>query len=465
MLYIATDLEDSRWLAYLIEEFTRNVEAGFSVEIISTAHVPHDAKHVLYYCATPQTGPTIPNRSRIQPDGEIAWRDGNSFALPETITPNELFAVDVDLFWNAFVFLSRLEEYVSELSGRKLGSYCFRHPRKDKTTFEVPVVDLLFLELRALVSKCFPDLVFLAMHKPVVELSHDVDYLRKTLQYRLKQGVFCGFNILKQAGSPRSLGKNAAELIALLFKAGSYDHFNDWAALEQAHGLKSVFYVYAGCSRQSPRSWLLDPGYDVSKEKGLQKTLAALVDRGFEVGLHGSWKSAVDGRMLEREKARLEEALGARVTKVRQHWLRFEERFTPQAHEGLFDFDSTLGFNDRMGFRSGTACRHRLYNHLEQRPFTHLETPQVIMDANVFQYNAAHQSRMEQQAIRIMDRALSIQGSLFSISWHQRSYSSEYGWSYLYERILREFAGRMVGPPSVAGDMTCFTEQKNTMPA
>ena len=50
-----------------------------------------------------------------------------------------------DIFWNAFVFLSRLEEYWKEKNKKQIKSYVKNHPRKEKATFDVPVVNNLLM--------------------------------------------------------------------------------------------------------------------------------------------------------------------------------------------------------------------------------------------------------------------------------------------------------------------------------
>ena len=88
------------------------------------------------------------------------------------------------------------------------------------------------------------------------------------------------------------------------------------------------------------------------------------IDRqGWEIGLHSSWYSFDDVDELKRQKEALESALGHEVISIRQHYLHYDIRVTPvvQAAAG-FKYDSTLGFNDNVGFRFGTCYPYHLYD-------------------------------------------------------------------------------------------------------
>ncbi|MCK4822475.1 hypothetical protein KA005_42315 [bacterium] len=154
------------------------------------------------------------------------------------------------------------------------------------------------------------------------------------------------------------------------------------------------------------------------------------------MGLHGSFYSATDEQRLSEEKATLENAVGTEVQKVRQHWLRYEEITTPQIHNKLFKYDSTLGWNDRMGFRSGIAGRSRPYDHKNKRPFDYMITPQVIMDANIYDYGVQHIERITKKAMDMLTGLRRHKNPYISISWHQRVCNSDYEWHELYEQIL-----------------------------
>ena len=435
MLYILTGLRDNEWLVYILEEFSRINRAKFSIQIISQKSTTIST-HVIEYGEKPSESVCIPDRSYVQPDGKISKISKNLFIVEGTEVKDSRFACNYDLFWNSFVFLSRLEEYQSEMRGNKIKSYSFNHPFEDKSVFDIPIVNFFFNELEKLIKKNFPNLPFGQKEKPIIEYSHDVDYIQKTPQLRLKQTAFYGFNAFKSFFEPPSFVRQMKKALSFLISNPSCWCFDFWEELEKRADIRSVFYVYARTNKPNLKSWLIDPSYDITENVKLQKKLRDLILEGFEVGLHGSLYSATDEKKLSREKAILENSIGKRIRKVRQHWLRYKEATTPQIHNKLFEYDSTLGWNDRMGFRSGIASRYRPYDHKNNKSFNYIITPLVIMDANIYNYSAKNIVYMSQKAMDILTNLRFHKKSHISISWHQRVCNSDYQWHELYKQIL-----------------------------
>ena len=213
-----------------------------------------------------------------------------------------------------------------------------------------------------------------------LELSHDLDYVRKTTSLRLKQSAFNLYN----AFTKRKVSK-LKKSFQFLFGTGNYWCFDYWMEVEKKKGMVSTFYVYSKQSK-SAKKWLLDPSYNVSQDVKLQNQLKLMLERGWKIGLHGSFYSADDLELITKEKESLELAVGHKVTATRQHWLRYFEHQTPLIHEQLFQTDSTVGWNDRVGFRAGIASKYKPYNHKEGRAFDYFVIPQVVMDSNIFDY-------------------------------------------------------------------------------
>lgn len=435
MLYVVADLEDPRWLVYLLEEFCRINKAEFPIQV--TSKEGRDSSVcVIKYSNKPSGAVCIPNRSHIQPDGKAEKLSNEIFVLKGTTVNDAGFSLAYDLFWNAFVFLTRLEEYLSENAGRRIHSYSFNHPRQNKSTFEVPVVNHLFDELEGLIKNNFQNLPFKEKRELVIDYSHDVDYIRKTPQLRLKQTVFNSFNMLKNITRPSRFAGKMKNTASFIFSNPSYWCFDYWKDLEKNANVRSVFYVYAQAKRKNLRSWLFDPSYDITKNARLKEKLQELLNEGFEVGLHGSFNSAANQEQLSEEKSILEQIIGTEVQKVRQHWLRYFENVTPYIHNGLFRYDSSLGWNDRIGFRSGVATQYRPYDHINQRPFDYMVTPQVIMDAHIFEYASRSVEYSTQKAIGLLEYLQQLKCTHVSVCWHQRVCNSDYGWHTSYENIL-----------------------------
>lgn len=437
MLCVKTDLKDTAWLVYILEEFKRINKAGFDITVVSleSAEAIPESK-VFYYTKKLAGRPSIVNKSDILPDKNIIGISEDIYVVKGTTADDDNRCCKYDLFWNAFVFLSRLEEFLNEESGKKIKSYSKNHPRLNKDTFDTPVVNNLFDEFERIIKTNFPELSFGNKEKAIIELSHDLDYVRETPQLKIKRTAVAVFNIFKQIYLPGIVFKNIVLIVKSLFSNSSYWCFDFWENLERKFNKRSIFYVYAGFRKKELKSWFLDPSYDIRTNNRLADKLRYLINEGFEIGLHGSFDSAVNERLLTQEKEILEKALGYEITKTRQHWLRYEEKSTPYIHNKLFKFDSTLGWNDRIGFRAGCLSRYRPYGHKNKKPFQFFETPLIIMDSNIFDYAPSKKDDVVRRCFQILKSLDNYKASHVAISWHPRSCAADYRWDKVYEKIL-----------------------------
>ncbi|HIN40469.1 MAG TPA: hypothetical protein EYM84_09375 [Flavobacteriales bacterium] len=435
MLTIYTDLNNTKWLEYLVEEFKRIQDANFDIRISSS---PSNNSICINYCKQPISGKgsNIFNCNQIQPTFELTKMSDGSFIIPETKSNNEEFECKTDIFWNAFVFLSRLEEFNEEQKGNLIKSYSTKHPRIDKNSFQIPIVNMLFSQLENFIKQYHPELEFKSGKPKTIELSHDLDYIQKTMQLRLKQTAFNTYNTVKSIAKPKRFIKTATNTIKFLFKTPSYWCFDYWEELEKKHNKRSVFYVYSYSGNKNITSWLIDPSYQISNDNKLIARLKRLIGEGFEIGLHGSYASAFSKSLLEKEKMILEEALGTEVKRTRQHWLNFKEDTTPYLHNELFELDSTLAWNDMMGFRAGCSSMYRPYDHKNDQPFKYMEIPQVIMDSQLYDYGHLEPEEMTKSAINLLENLDQYKNVHVSISWHQRVCSTDYIWHKSYEKLI-----------------------------
>lgn len=432
-LTIKTDLQDTSWLRYILDQFTKINLANFQINITSLDD-SHSYPNKLYYCRKYKKGQlSIFNSSEVIPNGYIEHLDNALFILENT--KNELFDIGYDIFWNAFVFLSRYEEYLSEKNDKNVYSYSSRHPRVDKTSFDTPIVNLLFNKFEEFLKRNFSSLDFGEAQEPTLDLSHDVDYIDKTIQLRLKQTAFNSFNTIKSITKPKKFFENLGKTLRFAFSNPSYWCFDYWQNLEQKYNKTSTLYIYVKNGSKNFKLWLIDPSYDVKINSELQKKLKELYEDGFKIGLHGSYESAKDFQKLKEEKDILEKILDIQITKTRQHWLNYFEAITPKSHNELFEFDSTLGWNDRIGFRSGCASLYHPYDFESKKAYKFKAIPQVIMDSNLYDY--ADDEEIFQSAKGLLQQAKDVSKTMhISISWHQRVCSSDYGWYKFYEEVL-----------------------------
>lgn len=210
---------------------------------------------------------------------------------------------------------------------------------------------------------------------------------------------------------------------------------------ERAAGAKSTWFIICG----SPTLASVRAG-DVTylpENPRVRAILAELRGAGHEVGLHGSFETAVDGATFVYQRTRLARLTEGAVHGVRQHFLKRTVGETERAMESAgFSYDSTAGFPDRNGFRLGLADVVPVWDHESQRPLALDELPFCWMDRAQSKYQGIEDpSRWIDDAIELADRATEVRGVWCGI-WHPNLTPALGfpGAHEAYARLVRELA-------------------------
>jgi hypothetical protein len=299
-------------------------------------------------------------------------------------------------------------EFVDEMSAVMRGS-----PPKDSTrpSVETRVKHFLaLLERSALEETGFfvrksrwPNAARLA-----VCLTHDVDNIERPMEHILK---------VKERFSKADFEKSMKGRLSL------YDNIELIGKGEGAEGFRSSFY-------------LLSSNYPLDKVKPAARKLHS---KGWEIGLHGDFGTHDSELEMKRAVERLTEGVGIRPRGVREHYLRFDFRKSWSVMDGAgFDYDTTVGNNDRLGFRLGLATPFHPPD-ADWGPLRLLELPLSLMDTTLWGYLKKGEAEGLADVIRIMAMVEAVEG-LFTLLWHQESVRMQGG--RIYWRILRELHRR-----------------------
>ena len=228
--------------------------------------------------------------------------------------------------------------------------------------------------------------------KFAVCLTHDIDLLKPN-----------SLRNLRFPGPLKSLLRRASRKFRA---AWGFDKIMD---LEQSFGAKSTFFFMAiGNGEQ-------DFNYNVSE---LEDEIRAIVQRGWEVGLHGGHEASVDlGRMMA-EKTRLEKVTGRSVLSYRNHYMKLK---IPMSWRNLaaagFRTDSTLGYADTVGFRNG-MCHPFMPFDLESKSTINLiELPLAVMDTTLYSYMGLDSTKAWEVIKPLIEQVEQLNG-VFTLLWH-----------------------------------------------
>lgn len=390
------------------------------------------------------------------------WLSHNAFRIP-------IYEKSVTFFRAEFARLVELKSqrsaaYLSRSSEGifvRIGYDLFREIRILLTVGQpvcnahVPTLDLHIALLREIIVMSGIALVEIP---PVPEgyqfiacLTHDVDH-PSIRQHRFDHTMF-GFLYRATFGSlfgvtrrrvPLShLLKNLTAVLKLPFiyfgvARDFWREFGQYLKLEQ--GLHSTFFVipFKGdpgrCRSHGPAPRRRASGYAV---KDIGEQILAMKSVHCEIGLHGidAWFDLSKAR-AELEQVRL--VTGSQELGVRMHWLYFDQDSPAVLDQAGADYDSTVGYNETVGYRAGTA---QVFKPLQAGRL--LELPLTIMDTALFFPKHLNLSPREakEQVASIIDNAAQF-GGCVTVNWHDRSIAPERLWGDFYVQLIEELKVR-----------------------
>lgn len=158
---------------------------------------------------------------------------------------------------------------------------------------------------------------------------------------------------------------------------------------------------------------------------------------GWEIGVHGinAWRDSECGKQ---ERDRVAEAAGHSPSGVRMHWLYFRKESPRVLEQAGFDYDSTMGFNQTIGYRAGTA---QVFKPLQTENL--LELPMHVMDTALFypSYLNCSPRQAKVKVEELIGNSIRL-GGVLTINWHDRSVAPERLWDGFYIELLKDLRRR-----------------------
>ncbi len=323
-----------------------------------------------------------------------------------------------------------------------------------------PVPDFAYNILNAmgLLYRPIVDEVYLSKYKQTPEwpggkpfavcLTHDVDdvsYLSLRQSLRPFTAPFSGLHITRdKIKRLLNLGFNTLRAISNPFINDPLHCYERWLKIEEEYGAKSTFFFWPGW-KNVRKHHAKDPTYDLNDRvifDGNDGTVAEMIreihHRGWEIGLHPSWYSYKDADELKVQKEALEKALGDPVHSIRQHCLHYDIRFTPRVHAAAgFKYDSTLGFNNNIGFRFGTCYPWKLQDIESKTELPILEIPLIVQDMAMLNPSKGMSinSKMALHYVQIISEEVEKVGGVLTLLWHPNEIINRESWK-LYQKLL-----------------------------
>jgi hypothetical protein len=187
--------------------------------------------------------------------------------------------------------------------------------------------------------------------------------------------------------------------------------------LEAHHGIRGSWFVI--CAQPTLRSMLAGDSTYRADGPAARRVLAALLQAGHEIGLHGSFATGADARRMASERRDLARLVDTPVLGGRQHFLKMLPGQT-QRHMAAagFEYDATWGFADRNGFRLGVADVVPAWDAEHESAIPLDVVPLIWMDRSLSKYAGVEEPGKWIEDARELARECKTVEGVWSGLWH-----------------------------------------------
>lgn len=361
--------------------------------------------------------------------------------LPEPLIEQKEghFVINYDILGLIYWMLNRIEEIGrTDLDNRDRFPATASHAYKNGY-LERPIVDEWLHILGQVIQRTWP-MLEIKKHQFSIKVSHDVDipslYAFKpwVTVLRMMAGHLLKRRDLKAFFVAPYIKLTSRNQISQLDPYNTFEWLMD---VSDQHGLQSAFYFI--CGRTYPdHDADYEPDYRI-----IRQLMRRINERGHEIGLHPSYLTYQKPELIKREFGRLKRITGEEGIKQtqwggRMHYLRWEHPTTLQAwNDAGLNYDTTLSYADRPGFRCGTCYEYPAFNPITQQILEIRIRPLIAMEGTIIGNTYLGLGTGPQS----LDKFLQLKGvcervsGCFTLLWHN-SYFQENEIKLIYEKIL-----------------------------
>ncbi|MBV5304830.1 MAG: polysaccharide deacetylase family protein [Chlorobium sp.] len=361
------------------------------------------------------------------------------FAFPLVDKVFQGYRINYDILGLTYWMLSRQEE-VGRTDLDEHGRFPATASHAFKNGYlERPVVDEWLDILGQVMLRVWPG-IKLKQHHFNMKVSHDVDAPTR-YGYKSLSGIVrsMGANLLKK-------GDVKQALLAPLIRLNSYkmlhpqDPFNtfDWIMdFSEQHAMQSAFYFICGRTHRQ-----YDADYEL-EAPAIRNLLRRIHYRGHEIGLHPSYNTWQNPHSLAIEAERLKKVCGEEGIVQsewggRMHFLRWEHPTSMLGWEmAVMNYDSTLGYADRPGFRCGTCFEYSAFDPVNLKMLNLRIRPLIAMECTIMadRYMGLGAGLAAFEKFAALKNACKAVNGSFTLLWHNSQFTSA-AERVLYQSVL-----------------------------
>ncbi len=334
-----------------------------------------------------------------------------------------------DVFSAIFFLVSRYEEYlpfVRDQHGRFAASLSMSN---EWGILEKPVVNIWALEIKEIILKRYPDFVFPEKKFRFIP-TYDIDSAWAFSQKGWLRNMG-GFYKSLEMFQFKDVALRARVLLGK--ERDPFDTYDLQLSYQKKYNLHPVYFILFGMYSRYDKN--------INFRNGKFRRLVKWIADYAEVGIHPSYNTVNNPKLLKEEIKNLEDLLKTQITRSRQHFLRLN---LPDTYQNLIENDIqddyTMGYAALPGFRAGICDTYNFYD-LELDVETKLRLhPFAVMDGTLRDYLQLTPGDAINRIKKIMDEVKKVNGTFISL-WHNESLSDTKrwkGWRRVYEALLEE---------------------------
>ncbi len=246
-------------------------------------------------------------------------------------------------------------------------------------------------------------------YEAVLLLSHDVDYIKTNMMYRLGR-VYYLLNYLR-LGKISLFFKNFIHFINQMFLSRRWGYV-EMLEIEKDFNITSTWFMF---SKVTNNNKLFNPNYELNDEN-VRELINKIKINNSEIALHSSPESAVNSEILEEEKRNLEFYANEKVLGNRHHMGRFypKKSFDIWINSN-FKYDASFLTNDKPMDISSTNHFFKIYDESCQKSI--IEFPTQWMDVQYLNFLAHNEKKFKEETFKVIDNAFNNK-LVLSMNWH-----------------------------------------------
>ncbi|MFZ4398482.1 MAG: polysaccharide deacetylase family protein [Bacteroidales bacterium] len=333
-----------------------------------------------------------------------------------------------DPFAAGFYLVTRYEEYLPYIKDQ-YGRFSADQSIAYKNYFlKKPLINIWSLRIAAIIKIKYPDFkTENGKFRFIPTLDIDCAYA-----YKLKGIIRSIGGYLKSIRNFEI--KNMIERTKVLSGIGKdhFDTFDFQFKIHEKYNLHPIYFIlfaeYSDFDKNIP-----------TNNRRFHSLIKMLGDEA-EVGIHPSFASNNNSKVLKHEIDSLSLVLHRQITRSRQHFLKLE---LPHTYRNLMELDITddytMGYASEIGFRASICSTYYFYD-LESDVETNLRIhPFSFMEGTLRDYLNIHADKALNYIKPLIDEVKAVNGCFIPL-WHNESLSNQrrwIGWQEVYEEMIR----------------------------